>query len=439
MAVLSKMQSFDKLRIALIAPMYYAIPPGKYGGTERVVAYLIQELEGMGHSVTLYGANGCKTAANFVECAPMTLSAAGVPGTIPDMKPPYTLQLKRLLADLTNYDVVHLHHGIFPFHPEIFTQPGPFIWTDHTELHVENKGDTLQKLHDNAGAGAISISDSQRDILTGANYWLGTVFNGIPRHLLGQMKQIKPTYLAFLGRLAPEKGAPDAVRVAVLAGKQLQVAAKIEDIHLEYYKREVKPQFERHDVVYVGEITDADKSEFLSGAIALIFPIQWREPFGLVMIEAMACGTPVIAYNQGAVPEVVEEGVTGFIVNTPEEGAAKVKEAEKLDRNKIRQQFEKKFTSAVMAKKYLKIYYRIRDGTAWEDCTDDATSGPLGVEEEDGNNEHVCPGHSRCDHARAEKGGQSAGSNMSGTTTSTTDDLANDFAGLQAGGTRGEN
>lgn len=433
MAALSKMQSFDKLRIALIAPMYYTIPPQKYGGTERVVAYLIQELEAMGHAVTLYAAHGCKTAANFIECAPITLSAGGVQGTIPDMRPPYTLQLKRLLADLTNYDVVHFHHGIFPFHPEIFTQPGPFVWTDHTELHVENKGGTLQKLYENAGAGAISISDSQRDILTGAKYWLGTVYNGIPRHLLGPMKQIKPTYLGFLGRLAPEKGAPDAVHISVLAGMQLQVAAKIEDIHVAYYKREVKPLFEKHDVVYVGEISDADKSEFLSGAVALIFPIQWREPFGLVMIEAMACGTPVIAYNKGAVSEVVEDGVTGFIVNTLEEAAAKVKEAAKLDRNRIRQEFEKRFTSAVMAEKHLAIYYRITDGTQWDDTeAGGVNTSDADLHEDDrDNNEHVCPGHKRCTEAH-EKSNESVESKSGISVPTTADDLAKSLAEMKA-------
>ena len=421
------MQSVDKLRIALVAPLYYTVPPLKYGGTERVVAYLIQELICMGHFVTLYGANGCKTGADFIECAPMTLAAAGIPGTIADMRPSYTLQAKRLLAELTNYDVVHLHVGILPFQPEIFTQPGPFVFTDHTEMHVENKGDTLQKLYENAEAGAISISDSQRGILTGAKYWLGTVFNGIPKLLLEQMKQIKPTYLAFLGRLAPEKGCPDAVRIAVMAGKELHVAAKIEDIHLAYYKKEVKPLFEKHDVKYVGEITDVEKSEFLSGAIALVFPICWREPFGLVMIEAMACGTPVIAYNEGAVPEVVEEGVTGFIVNNAEEAAAKVKEVSKLDRNKIRKEFEKRFTSDVMARKYLDIYYRIRDGTAWEeksavgsDTYDDTIN-----EDDSENNEHICPGHNHCAHR--------VRSNISKNIADTTDNLASDFAKLQAG------
>lgn len=355
-----------KLRIAVVGPLYYTIPPPKYGGTERVVAYLVQELIALGHSVTLYAASGCTTDARLVECVPTTLDAAGIPGTIPAMQSPYTLQLKRVLEDVTKFDVVSIHHGVLPFHSEIFTKPGPFVWTEHTEMHVEAKGQTLQKVHDNANAGITSISNSQRDILTGENYWLATIYNGIPKYLMAPIANSKPTYLAFLGRIAPEKGAPDAVRIAALAGKQLKVAAKLENIHVGYYHKEVKHLFEEHSVSYIGEITDKEKSEFFSSAIALIFPIQWSEPFGLVMIEAMACGVPVIAYRRGAVPEVVEEGVTGFIVDTIEEAAAKVKEVGKLDRKRIRAEFEKRFTSAVMAKRYQELFYRIRDGTAWD-------------------------------------------------------------------------
>ena len=356
----------EKLRIAMVGPLFYTIPPTKYGGTERVVAFLIHELIARGHAVTLYAASGCRTGADLVECTPLTLSAACVPGTIPEMKPPYTMQLKRVLADRMNYDVIHIHHGILPFQPGILNQPGPYLFTDHTELHVENKGDTLTRLHENATAGATSVSDCQRDILTGAKYWLGTVFNGIPKYLLAPIMTVEPSYLAFLGRLSPEKGAPDAVRIAALAEKPLRVAAKVEEIHSEFYNTQVKPLFEQHQTTYVGEIDDPDKSEFLSGAIALLFPIQWTEPFGLVMIEAMACGTPVIAYNRGAVSEVVEEGVTGYIVDNVENAAAKVEEAGKLDRKRIRHEFEQRFTSEVMADKYLEIYRRIRAGTAWD-------------------------------------------------------------------------
>jgi glycosyltransferase involved in cell wall biosynthesis len=438
---LSKVRTTETLRIAVVAPLYYTIPPIKYGGTERVVAYLVEEFVSMGHTVDLYGAKGCKTKANLIECSPITLEAAGIGGTIAEMQAPYTLQLKRLLADLTKYDVVSIHHGILPFHPGIFTKPGPFVWTDHTELHVENKGETLQKLYEHANAGATSISKSQRSILTGADYWLGNIYHGLPKYLLAPITSVKPTYLGFLGRLSPEKGAPEAVRIAVMAGMQLHVAAKIESIHLEYYKREVKPVFEQHDVVYIGEIDDKSKSEFLSGAVALIFPIQWNEPFGLVMIEAMACGTPVVAYNKGAAPEVIEEGVTGFVVNTAEEAAAKVKEAAKLDRKRIRAEFEKRWTSATMAEGYLELFHRIKNGKAWDSGTaDGANSSAKGASDLDGDiddidtEEHICPGHHHCAAARAAKLESHTESNDSGNATNTaTDNVVSNSAGLQAG------
>lgn len=438
---LSKMQSPDKLRIAMVAPLYYTVPPQKYGGTERVVAFLVQELVGMGHSVTLYAADGCKTSADLVQCAPLTFEAAGISGTITEMRQPYTLQLRRLLADVTNYDVVHIHHGIFPFHPDIFTKPGPYVWTDHCELHVEEKGATLQKLYENANAGATSISNSQRGTLKGDEYWLGTIYHGLPKYLLAPITSIKPTYLAFLGRLAPEKGAHDAVHIAVMAGKPLHVAAKIEDIHRAYYKRDIQPGFEKHDVVYVGEIDDDHKSEFLSGAIALVFPIKWSEPFGLVMIEAMACGTPVIAYNKGAVPEVIEEGVTGFIVNTAEEAAAKVEEAAKLNRKRIREEFEKRFTSATMAERYQDLFYRVRDGKAWPSTENGAKSSANGTNgyddsvDDSHNKEHICPGHHHCALARAAKGKKNAvGAISNGSAIDVVDALADGFARLRPEG-----
>lgn len=425
----------DKLRIAMVAPLYYTVPPTKYGGTERVVAFLIQELVAMGHSVTLYGTRGCKTQADLVECCPMTLQAAAIPGTIPDMKSPYTLQLKRVLADLTNYDVVNIHHGVLPFHTGIFTKPGPFVWTEHTEVHVENKGDTLQKLYENANAGITSISMSQRHNLTGRDFWMRNIYHGLPKYLLAPITTIKPSYLAFLGRLAPEKGAAQAIDIAVKAGMQLRVAAKIEDIHQAYYDKYVKPGFEQHDVKYIGEIDDEDKSEFLSGAVALVFPIQWSEPFGLVIIEAFACGTPVIAFNKGAVPEIIEDGVTGFIVDTVEEAAAKVKDAGKLDRKRIREEFDRRFTATVMAEQYQDLFYRIRDGKAWDlEDTNGVANGTAVVE--DSTTEHICPGHHHCDRIRKDSASSrktSATSSVNGTVTDSLDGLVSGIAQLQAG------
>jgi glycosyltransferase involved in cell wall biosynthesis len=393
---LSKIQS-GKLRIAIVAPMYYTIPPKNYGGTERVVHYLIQDLAGMGHTVTLYGATGCNTDAELIECAPITLSEAGMGCTIEDMKGPYTLQLKRLLADLTRYDIVHVHQGVFDFHCDIFTKPGPYVWTDHCLYTVENKPDCLKYLHEHAKAGITSISESQRDTLAGEKYWMATVYNGIPKYLLAPMNSIKPEYLGFLGRLAPEKGVPEAVKVSIMSGYKLHVAAKLEDIHQGYYKKVIKPLFDRHDVTFKGEINDGQKSEFLSGAVALIFPICWREPFGLVMIEAMACGTPVVAYDAGAVREVIEEGVTGYVVKNAEEAAARVKDAVKLDRKRVREEFEKRFTSQSTAEGYLDVYHRIIAGEVGRSTQAETVAQAAGIEADDNDtNEHVCPGHRRC-------------------------------------------
>ena len=367
----SKMIHDSPLRIAILAPLFYTIPPAKYGGTERVVAYLIQELTELGHDVTLFGLSGCKTQAKLVEFPTGPLDQHLPPGPlmIEYMKKPYTLQLEMVMKDMDKFDVIHVHQGVLPFQPDAVRSFGfgPYLWTDHTELDTENKGDTLARLKEACGAGVNSISNTQRSILTGADFFLGTVYNGIPKDLLSVPENPKLDYLAFLGRISPEKGAAEAARIARKAGMHLRIKAKVEDIHKGYNETQVQPVLKECNFVSEPEITDEQKSEFLGNAFAFLFPIQWEEPFGLVMIEAMACGTPVIAFDRGAVSEVIEHGVTGFVVKTEEEAAAMVKRVPELDRKKIRQEFEERFTGRAMADAYVDIYRKIQAGTQWED------------------------------------------------------------------------
>jgi glycosyltransferase involved in cell wall biosynthesis len=207
------------------------------------------------------------------------------------------------------------------------------------------------------GIGLTALSDSHKSTVPGAN-WLATVYHGLPANMLTPSR-VAPTYLAFLGRISPEKGVTTALRISEAGGFKLKVAAKVDQVNLDFYEEEVKPLFERSNVDFIGEITDKEKGPFLSGAIALLFPISWREPFGLVMIEAMACGCPVIAFRMGSVAEIIEDGVTGFVVDTEEEAIEALQKVGSIDRKLVRQRFEERFTSTTMVKKYLDVYERV--------------------------------------------------------------------------------
>ena len=234
---------------------------------------------------------------------------------------------------------------------------GPYLWTEHGNVHVLDKPEIFKALG-TSGIAMIAISQSQRDSFPEGK-WIAVVQNGIPAALLSPpASNCNHPYLAFLGRVAPDKGVPAAVRISVGAGLKLKVAAKIDDIFEEYYDSEVEPLFDRHNVEFVGEIGDHLKSDFLGNAVALVFPIQWLEPFGLVMIEAMACGTPVIAFNRGAVSEVLEHGKTGFIVDTEVQAVEALQNVGRLDRKLIRKTFEQRFTAEIMARNYVEVYER---------------------------------------------------------------------------------
>jgi glycosyltransferase involved in cell wall biosynthesis len=336
------------MRIAQIAPLYEAVPPKLYGGTERVVSYLTEALVDLGHDVTLFASGDSVTAAKLEAAWPRALR---LDPTIRDAMAPHMLLLERVRRIAHEFDVLHFHLDYLPF--PLFTQlDTPFVTTLHGRLDLPE----LQPVFDTfPDAPVISISDSQRQPLPQAN-WLNTIYHGLPDQLLTPQTHRKPEYLAFLGRICPEKRVDSAIRIAAQSGLPLKIAAKVDKADMEYYKAEIEPLLSQAHVEFVGEINEAQKPEFLSGAKALLFPIDWSEPFGLVMIESMACGTPVIAFNRGSVPEVIDHGVTGFITEDVQGAVAAVQRLDELSRTRIREQFERRFSAKTMAQNYVDGY-----------------------------------------------------------------------------------
>lgn len=346
------------MRIAIVAPLFEHVPPKNYGGTERVVYFMIEELVHLGHEVTLYATRGSQTSARLVECSPSSLRDLGISTGADECTDIYTAQLQLAFSGKLGHDVVHVHHGTYPFQLETLAgnQTVPVVWTDHNAVHNDDKP-TIFRSMAGLGIGITALSDSHRNTVPGAK-WLDTIHHGLPVNMLAP-SGAAPTYLAFLGRISPEKGITTAVRISEAGGFELKVAAKVDKVNLDFYENQVKPLFEQSRVDFVGEICEKQKGPFLSGAIALIFPISWLEPFGLVMIEAMACGCPVIAFRMGSVEEIIEHGMTGFVVDTEEEAIAALQNIGSLDRERIRQRFEERFTSTIMARKYVDVYERV--------------------------------------------------------------------------------
>lgn len=347
------------MRIALIAPLFEHVPPKNYGGTERVVYFMVEELVRRGHTVTLYATRGSQTSAQLIECSNGTLRDLGISTNAEEVSSPYTAQLELAFSGIHEHDIVHVHHGTYSFQLAALAanQRVPVVWTDHNAIHNDDKPaafDSMARL----GIGLTALSDSHRNSVPDAN-WLATVHHGLPPNMLTPSNAKPPTYLAFLGRISPEKGITTAVRIARAAGFELKVAAKVDKVNLDFYEDEVKPLFAQCKVDFIGEISETQKGPFLSGAVALVFPICWQEPFGLVMIEAMACGCPVIAFRMGSVAEIIEDGVTGFVVDTEEEAIEALKHVEKLDRGLVRRRFEERFTVATMVGKYTDVYERV--------------------------------------------------------------------------------
>jgi glycosyltransferase involved in cell wall biosynthesis len=343
------------MHIAQVAPLTEAIPPKLYGGTERVVSWLTEELIALGHDVTLYASGDSITSARLDAVWPRALR---LDGAVRDPNALHMLMLERVYRRAGDFDFLHFHLDYYPF--SLFSrQSTPFVTTLHGRLDLPEHQPVFDTFSE---VPVVSISNSQRRPLPQA-HWVRTIHHGLPERLL-MPQSVKPSYFAFLGRIAPEKGIDRAIRIAQHCGVPMKIAAKVDRVDRDYYDEQIHPLIKEAKADYIGEIADKDKAEFLSGATALLVPIDWPEPFGLVMIEAMACGTPVIAFNRGSVPEIVEDGVTGFVVEDVEGAIGAVDRLGQLSREKIRKQFERRFTARRMAQDYLAVYRSLAEGIA---------------------------------------------------------------------------
>jgi glycosyltransferase involved in cell wall biosynthesis len=335
------------MRIAQVAPLTEAIPPTLYGGTERVISWLTEELVALGHDVTLFASGDSVTSAKLEAMWPRALR---LDGTVRDPNALNMTTIEKVFNRSREFDLVHFHLDYFPF-SLMSRQSTPFLTTLHGRLDLPEHQPTFEAF---SRIPIVSISNSQRRPIPKAN-WMATVPHGLPADLL-QPQPVQPRYLAFLGRISPEKRVDRAIGIAQRCGLPLKIAAKVDRADQDYFNETIKPLLSTPGVDYIGEISDDQKSEFLSGAIALLVPIDWPEPFGLVMIEAMACGAPVIAFNRGSVPEIVEDGETGFVVEDKTSAAGAVRKIGALSRNAVRRRFEERFTARRMAEDYVSLY-----------------------------------------------------------------------------------
>lgn len=337
------------MRIAQVAPLTEAVPPKLYGGTERVVHWLTEELVALGNDVTLFASGDSMTSAKLDATWPKALR---LDGSVRDPNALHMIMLEhvRQRCDNGDFDFVHFHLDYYPF--SLFSrQSTPVVTTLHGRLDLPEHQPVFNTF---SSVPVVSISNSQRRPVPQAN-WIRTIHHGLPETLLTP-RPVKPGYLAVLGRIAPEKAVDRAIRIAKRCGIPLKIAAKVDKADQEYFDETIRPLLTSSDVEFIGEIGDLEKPDFLSGALALLVTIDWPEPFGLVMIEAMACGTPVIAFNRGSVPEIIDDGLTGFIVEDETSAVGAVNRLAEMDRGKIRKRFEERFTARRMALDYLAAY-----------------------------------------------------------------------------------
>lgn len=340
----------EQVRIAQVAPLYESVPPKYYGGTERVVSYLTEELVEQGHDVTLFASGDSVTAARLVAACRRSLR---LDKSCIDQMAHHVVEIESVFRNASQFDIIHSHLDYLPF-PLARRERTPVLTTVHGRLDLP---DLVPLYREFSEMPVVSISDAQREPLPWLN-WQGTVYHGLPVNRY-TFREEPGDYLAFLGRICPEKRVDTAIEIAKCTGMNLRIAAKVDRVDREYFSEVIRPLLDHPLVEYVGEIGEGEKDEFLGNAYALLFPIDWPEPFGLVMIEAMACGTPIIARCRGSVPEIMEEGVTGFICDSVEEAVRAVEEVAHLIRKRCRHAFEKRFTVTEMAQGYLAIYERL--------------------------------------------------------------------------------
>jgi glycosyltransferase involved in cell wall biosynthesis len=359
------------MRIAQVSPLYESVPPKLYGGTERVVSFLTEELVHQGHDVTLFASGDSITQARLVASCKHSLRLD--PDCI-DQLAHHILMLEQVVQQADNFDIIHFHVDYLHF-PLSRRYGILHVTTLHGRLDIPDLVPLYQEFQE---MPVISISNSQREPLSWAN-WQGTVYHGLPLDLYPYREQ-PGEYLAFLGRISPEKRVDRAIEIAKRVDIPLKIAAKIDVMDEKYFEEKIKPLLNHPLIEYVGEVGDQEKGEFLGNAYALLFPINWPEPFGLVMIEAMACGTPVIAYDRGAVPEVLQDTETGFIVHDLEETVQAVQRVDTIDRGHCRQVFEERFSAPRMARDYVAIYQRMleekQESLDHRDCSSPAFGSP---------------------------------------------------------------
>ncbi|MBB4218725.1 glycosyltransferase involved in cell wall biosynthesis [Rhizobium sp. BK212] len=337
------------MKIAQIAPLPESVPPKLYGGTERIVSYLTEELVSQGHDVTLFASGDSVIDARLVSCADVALR---LNPAVKDQLPHQIVMLEEIRCRAHEFDVLHFHIDLLHF-PLIRNFADRTLTTLHGRLDLPDLKPFYQTFAD---VPVVSISNDQRRPMPPV-HWAGTVYHGLPTGLLPFTEKPKGDYLAFLGRISPEKRPDRAIEIAAKVGMQLKIAAKIDNADMAYWETVIEPMMKRHsNVEFIGEIDEHQKATFLGNAGALLFPIDWPEPFGLVMIEAMACGTPVVAFGCGSVPEVIDNGVSGILVDSVTDAAENVEWALRMDRHKVRATFEKRFTAERMAYDYLDLY-----------------------------------------------------------------------------------